>query len=180
MSFFDGPAPNPGDTFVSEVKKRCPNVFLIFFRNKNLNCVIYELNIVNGKVNKDKPVEIYWLDVDPKYRETTRKTGIKHDRTEITSFENSFVYGVYSEVLNDTEVQIKFKADASWPLRVKWGSNKSASLYVVKDGITYLIRSAYVAATENVNLFKLSDNVSELTFHVVNTTTKVASNYRVK
>jgi Domain of unknown function (DUF4833) len=179
MSFLDKPGPDPGPSFVSEVKKRGPNVFLIFFRNKNKNAVIYEANVVDGKINKNKPVEIYWLDVDPKYRESTRSKGIMHDRIELTSFENTFVYGLNVEIISDVELQITFKADSSTPMRVKI-SPKSSSLYVVKDGTTYMIRSAYVAATENINLIRLRDNVSELTFHVVNMTTKVASDYRVK
>jgi hypothetical protein len=179
MSFLDCAAPNPGKEFVSEVKKRCPNVFLIIFRNKNLNVVVYELNVKDGKVNTEKPVDVYWLDVDPAYRNITRSKNISHDRVELNHFDNTFVYGVNSEFINDRECQIRFKADSSTPMRVKL-SGTGASLYVVKDHDIFLIRSAYVAATENINLVRLRDNVTELTFQVMNVKTRVASEYRVK
>ncbi len=179
MSFLDHAAPNPGKDFVSEVKKRCPNVFLIIFRNKNLNVVVYELNTKEGKINSEKPVDVYWLDVDPVYRNVTRGKNIVHDRVELNSFDNTFVYGVNTEMLGDRECQIRFKADSSTPMRVKL-STTGASLYVVKDNTIFLIRSAYVAATENINLVRLRDNVSELTFQVMNMKTKIASEYRVK
>jgi hypothetical protein len=179
MSFYDAAAPNPGKEFVSEVKKRCPNIFLIIFRNKNLNVVVYELNTKEGKINSDNPVNVYWLDVDPAYRNVTRAKNISHDRVELNTFDNTFVYGVNSEMINDRECQIRFKADSSTPMRVKLSPN-GASLYVVKDNTIFLIRSAYVAATENLNLIRLRDNVSELTFQVMNMKTKTSSEYRVK
>lgn len=179
MSFTDGPAPNASDSFVTEIKKNCPNVFLIIFRNKNKNVVIYEAKTQDNKFNKENPVEVYWLDIDPEYRKPRREKNINHDRVELTMIESSMAYGISHELLNDKELQITFNANSELPMRVKL-SDKGASLFAIRNKIPYMIRSAYVASRETINLLKPTDNITELTFNVVNLQSKSSESIRIK
>lgn len=57
-SFMDGPAPPYNDALVSGIRKRAPYVFLVCFRNKNKNVVVYELCVRDGRV-QDPPIRGY-------------------------------------------------------------------------------------------------------------------------
>ncbi len=172
MSFLDGPAPDYCEDLLAKIHARHPTVFLIIKRSKNQNIVVYEANIVNGVFDKDRPISVYWCDIDPAYRAKTRARGINHDRVELTSFEQSVVYGVtVSKRLSDKEVQFDFNAEAH-PCRVKY-DGKSAKLFTLWEGTPYYVRSAYVAANDVLpNLTNLRANVRELSFNGVNLTTK--------
>ncbi len=176
MSFFDRFAPNPGDSFMSELHKRCPNIFLVIFRNKNKNVVIYEAIIKNEKI---EAIDIYWLDVDENFR-NNRDKSICHDRSELTYFEKTYVYGAnITNFIAPFEIEIKFNADSSTPMRVKHANGKS-QLFVVYKNNKYMIRSLYIASTENIKLIRLEDNVSEITFQAFNLKTKSIEQIRIK
>jgi hypothetical protein len=176
MSFFDKFAPNPGKTLLSELHKRCPNIFLVIFRNKNKNVVIYESIMKDGKIDS---IDIYWLDIDENFR-NNRDKSILHDRSELTYFERAYVYGAnITNFITPLEVEIKFNADSSTPMRVK-SSNGKSQLFVVYKGTKYMIRSLYIASTENIKLLRLEDNVSEVTFQAFNLKTKLVEQIRIK
>jgi hypothetical protein len=184
MSCFEGPAPNPGSTFLTELKKLHPHVFLVIFRSKNSNIVAFEAKVKNGVFDPNDPVDVYWLEIDEAYRSPRRRQGINHDRVELLSIERSMAFGVSTQRISDTEIQIQFHADqfsqnGPTPMRVKL-SPKGASLFVVHKDTPFLIRSAYVAGTDNIKLLRPSDNVSELTFQVVNMKTKLQDTIRIK
>jgi hypothetical protein len=172
MSFLNGPAPDFGPNFVNRLKKRCPFVFLVFMRSKNQNVVVYEANVKNGKFDRKNPVSVYWLDVDPKYRSKNRVKGIAHDREELNLFEKKFVWGCSTKMINDMELNLHLKLDKQQPLLVKLGK-KGANLFVVWQKEPYYVRSAFVAATENVKL-SLRSNISKLTFQAIHVKTKKA------
>jgi len=44
-----------------------PNVVCLIKRSKNSNVVVYRAAVNNGKLNKDNPLEVFWLKIDPEY-----------------------------------------------------------------------------------------------------------------
>ena len=65
-------------------------------RSLNRNVVIYEglIDKATGKLRKDKPMDVYWLDLDPAYVEKNRKNGKMHDRDELNYIEKTMAYGI--------------------------------------------------------------------------------------
>jgi len=62
------------------------------------NIVVYEaLKGADGKLNAAKPVEVYWLDIDPEYVAAARKKGVQSDRVDLNAIERQFAYGVSAE-----------------------------------------------------------------------------------
>ena len=85
-----------------QIKRHRPNTFLVLTRSKNLNVVVYELNIINGKIAKSNPILVYWLNIDPQYRS-------KYDYEELTYMEKNYVYGVDFKHINTCAVKVSFR-----------------------------------------------------------------------
>src|SRR6185437_583894 len=60
-----------------------PNQLFYLQRSKNINTVIYELNIINGKLNSEKPIDVFWI----MYTKDKK-------RENLSEMEKDFVYGV--------------------------------------------------------------------------------------
>jgi hypothetical protein len=59
---------------------------------------VYEaLKDKSGALDAQKPVEVYWLDIDPEYVAAARKKGNQSDRNELNAIEKQFAYGVSFE-----------------------------------------------------------------------------------
>jgi hypothetical protein len=161
-SFLDKPAPDYGPDLLNQIKLRCPNVFFIFFRNKNQNIVVFELNIQNNQISSKKPIDWYWLDIDPAYRAPRRAQGIMHDRVEMSAFDQT-AFGITSEIKSPTEVIMNFNVQPH-PMRVIW-NDKGARMFVIYDHVLYMVRSASVIGTTGLpDLINLRSNVKELSF----------------
>jgi hypothetical protein len=167
--FESGPAPDFGPELVTQLKVLCPNIFLVCFRDKNKNVMVYQARVANG-VLLDPPVESYWLNLEPSYRDSRRKKGIVHDREEQNFLDRRFAWGFESKRASDKECSFCFK-NFNHPMTVKL-TPKGAKLFAVKDGRKYFIRTLYVEASENIKLLNLKDNVKSLCVHGLDVTTK--------
>ncbi len=167
-SFYDGPVTDLKNLDVY-LKARAPNVFLIIRRSKNANVVIYEANVKNGVLDKTKPIDVYWLDIDSAYRAHNRG----HDRVEMNAVEMTHAFGVEWKFINDREVSFTFNADPSRPSRLVLHP-QGPRMMTVYNGDVYLVRSAYVIGANFVvpDLINLRANIKELSFNGVNLTTK--------
>lgn len=85
-------APNwkelPGEEAVKN-----PNIAFIVERSKNKNIVVYEGLVKDGKIDPAKPLDVYWLDIDPVNVKNNRAKGQKHDRSELGMIESKMAYG---------------------------------------------------------------------------------------
>lgn len=177
-------APNPGPTLLSEIKKQCPNVFLIMFRSKNDNVVVYEANInERGVLDKKKPIDIYWLDIDKAYRDPKRIHGILSDRVELSLLENTFVYGINIVYLKENGKGLKMKMkhfDQEFTLQID-SKNKPKLFTKYKDKQCYIL-SGFASASESftINPLALINNLKSLEFRGLETKTKKAINVVIK
>lgn len=171
MSFSVKPAPNYSATIYADIKRECPGVFMVLLRAKNHNIVVYEAKITNGVLNRENPVDVYWLDIDEAYRKPRRAQGIQHDRTEMSPWEYSTIFGVTWEFVNDKELLLNFVVEQH-PIRIVI-DDLGAKMFTSYQGKQYWVRSVYVAANDQKpNLFHLRSNVQELSFSGYNYTTK--------
>lgn len=157
--FEDGPAPQYGPNLIAELKKKCPYIFLVCFRDKNQNVVVYQARVENGKL-LHPPIEAYWLILEPSYQKARLSKRITHDREELNWMDHKFAWGFEQSRISDTEAKFEFK-NFPHAMTVKLQSD-SAQLCAAKNNRKYLIRSLYVAASEDIHIFNLQNNVKEL------------------
>jgi hypothetical protein len=169
VTFEDGPAPAYSSDLVTHLKAACPHIFLICFRNKNHNVVVYQANVVNG-VFQDPPVSCYWLILEPSYQVDRRARGIHHDREELNYVERTVGFSYEATRVSDKECKFAF-TNFPQTMTIKIGES-GAQLFGVRDGRKYLVRSMYIESPESVNLFNLSDNVKTLYLNALDITAK--------
>ncbi len=164
-AFEDKPAPVFGDNLFARVKEVCPDVFLICFRSKNKNVVVYQARVQDGKL-MDPPVEAYWLILEPSYQAERRSRNIMHDREDLGFFDVTFAWGFSQERQNDTTAKFafdRFKHDCTIKI-----TPKGAQLFTIKNDSKYLLRSMFVEASESINIQNLQDNCKMLYFSCMN------------
>jgi len=81
---------------VAEIRAASPNILFFIARSKNLNLVVYEALVdeSTGQLKSDKPVEVYWQDIDPEYVKKARSNGVTSDRNELNYIEKTMAYGL--------------------------------------------------------------------------------------
>ncbi len=80
---------------LADFRAKSPNILFIIERSKNLNVVVYEAMVGADKaLDATKPVDVYWLDVDPEYIKANRAKGVMTDRSDLNVFESQFAYGL--------------------------------------------------------------------------------------
>jgi hypothetical protein len=45
------------------------------------------------ELDHKKPMDVYWMDIDPAYVKETRKKGKMDDRSDLNTIEKQFAYG---------------------------------------------------------------------------------------
>jgi hypothetical protein len=80
-------------------------IAFIIERSLNKNIVVYEglIHEESKQLRTDKPIDAYWLDIDPAYVEKNRKNGKMHDRDELNLIERKMAYGVSWEPIEEEE-----------------------------------------------------------------------------
>ena len=97
------------DTF--PVPSGNPNQLFYVQRNSNKNTIVYDLNMVNGTVNKAEPVHVYWI----RYSDHGQ-------RQELSYIQRTFAYGIQSTALPGQD-----------GYEMHFVSSKKHSLYLVKS-----------------------------------------------
>lgn len=174
--FEDKQAPDYGPELVTKLKAICPYIFLVCFRNKNKNVMVYQLRVEEGKI-ADPPIEYYWLNLEPSYRESRRRKRIMHDRESPSFLDNKVAWGYESKRISDTECSFKFK-NFDQAMTVKLDS-KGAKLFASKDGHKYFVRTLFITASENIKMINLRDNVKSLCVHGFDITNKPYKSVKV-
>ena len=67
------------------------NVALVIYRRINGNLVVYEVELDSKR--HIKSVDMFWLDLDTKYKRNSRKKGKSHDRDDFNKMDNH-AYGI--------------------------------------------------------------------------------------
>ncbi len=177
LSFEDGPAPEYGADLIARLKQKCPQVFLVCFRNKNKNVIVYQARTSpDGSKLLDPPVEGYWLILEPSYQDARKVQGILHDREELSFVDRTFAWGFECKRDNDTNATFAFRNRLETPMVLKC-SPAGAQLFIAHENRRYNLRSLYIESSEEIHLFNLRDNVKELYLNAFDITQKP---YRAK
>jgi len=170
--FEQAPIPEcDASSLLSVLKSICPYVLMVCFRNKNKNVVIYQANVVHGKL-QNPPVLGYWLILEPSYRADRRKKGIRHDREELSRVDKTFAWGFTTQPVSPSEHEFKFTMFDSQSMKVILTKKGETYMYVTRDDKTYIIRSLFIKSSEVIKIINIRDNVETLCLHAINVTDK--------
>lgn len=73
------------------------DIALFIERSKNKNVVCYKGVYAGTALDRARPVDGFWLDIDPAYMEANRKKGVASNRTELNVLERKMAYGYHAE-----------------------------------------------------------------------------------
>ena len=82
-----------------------PTIAFVIERSLNKNVVVYEglVDEATNELRKDKPMDVYFWDLEPSYVAKNRKKGKMHDRGELNMIERNLAYGVTCEPIKGEE-----------------------------------------------------------------------------
>lgn len=172
-TFEDRLAPAYSPHLFEAVRKVCPRIFVLFFRKKNQNVVVYEANIVNGEFSSAAPVSAYWLILEPSYQQARRQQGIQHDREELNFLEQRLGFGFEAKVTAPTRCEFRFtnRPDDLIVLKLNPATGSVDAFTAIGDR-KYRLESLFVIGSEYPHLFNLQDNIEKLEVNVIDITTK--------
>ena len=107
-----------------ELKTHNPNLLFIVARSCNVNVVAYDARVDvkhPTRMNSKDVIDIYWLNLEPKYTENARKKGVAHDRDELSWIERKLGYGAITKELKQSVGCYRIKMNAMTSLKIKLG-----------------------------------------------------------
>jgi len=128
-----------------------PNQLFYLQRTQNINTIIYELNIENGKLNTETPIDIFWI----LFTENEK-------RENLTAMEKEFVYGVKIKPLEKKEYQFTLAAYPKINLHLAKDSVQKYHVYVTPAKRQMKLTKVYIE--EKSSHFKLEPNVEFIEF----------------
>jgi hypothetical protein len=164
-------APPHSANLTQDISRLHPSIFLVCYRTKNKNVVIYEANVVNGKF-ADTPIDAYWLLLEPSYQAPRTKKGIRHNREELSWLDKRFAWGYTQRRLSDLEAEITFNNFPKVPLRIKLSNDGSTKAFIQWKNQQYFLRSFFIDASDTINLLNVKDNFKSISFNCMNITKK--------
>jgi len=135
---FSGIIPENPKEIPSVMKKNNQPLFYIE-RSKNKNRIYYDANFnVNGSINSEKPMDVYWLNLEEKYGK----------RGELSYIQEKLAYGYSSAKMNERLFEIKLKAFDKRPLFLLIDKYGQAKIHINILGKTVRLHHLYVKATD--------------------------------
>jgi hypothetical protein len=95
---------------------------------------VVDLNVVNGKVNIEKPVNVYWR----RYQEDGRKA-------KLNFIQKEFAYGIQSKKIADGKFEINFVSYKKMKFILERGTNNVWQVFsTLKNGSRMVLRRIYL------------------------------------
>jgi hypothetical protein len=174
MSVFENKsAPDPGPDFIKQLREQVPNIFLVLFRSKNQNVVVYEaqLNADASGFDEKNPIKCGWLDVDPEYRQPKRQQNQMGDYAELNYLEKKIgLYDFQVTVKNSKNLVMTLNAYPQVPMVIKFVSPSDIKCLTKYKDENYYISHLMIHASENI--LDLMNNIKQIQVHGVHLGTK--------
>ncbi|HWK98667.1 MAG TPA: DUF4833 domain-containing protein [Parapedobacter sp.] len=129
-----------------------PNQLFYLQRDPDDNTVIYQLNIVDGVVDADKPVNVYWI----RYAEG----GVRKD---LNFMQRTMAYGISTQALANGDFEIRLAAYKDHPLRLGYcQTDKTYKVYTAINNRESVLERIFVridggsALSPNILYFELT------------------------
>jgi len=147
---------HPSEVALADFQSKNADVLFVIARSKNLNLVVYEAQRSADKksLNPAKPIDVYWMDVDPAYQADKRKKGVQSDREDLNAFEKKFAYGLSFEPIagNAGQYKIVLVALAARPLTLSLDSEGRAHAALTINNAPAYLHRIFVFSVERTLL----------------------------
>jgi len=112
--------------------------------------VVYEALLDSDKkLDPKKPLDAYWLNLEPEYQAALRKKGEKSDREDLNMLENNYAYGLTAvETKEKGSFKVTLVAFGDRPLTLLLDSKGVAHAVIKIDGVDCDLQRIYVNSIE--------------------------------
>ena len=123
---------SPADTF--PVPKNAGYQLFYLQRQPNTNTIVVDLNVENGKVNLDNPVNVYWI----RFQEGGNKAPLNFIQKE-------FAYGVKTKKTGEGKYDLHFVSYKKKKFQLERGANGIWHVYFTLDnGDREILKRVYI------------------------------------
>jgi len=95
-----------------------PNQLFYLQRTPNTNTIVYELNMVNGKLDSENPIQIFWL----RYQE-------KGQKEELTYIQRKFAYGIKYRKIKENQYELSFVSYKKYKMYLQLAGDGKFKVY---------------------------------------------------
>ena len=120
-----------GDTF--PVPKYDPNQLFYLQRTSNANTIVYELQYINGILNADEPVNVYWI----RFAESGQHEGLSF-------IQRKFAYGIKVKLLSKDKYQVQSVAYKRLVMHLMKGDGGLFHIYVTINHRTSVLSRIFI------------------------------------
>lgn len=103
-------------------------------RDPDINTVVYRVNLVDGKLDTDNPVDIFWI----RYAEN-------NERKPLNYIQRTMAFGMTHAILDDGDIELQLVSYKTLPLRLSFDKKKGKHVvYTRISGTQALLDRIYV------------------------------------
>ena len=130
-----------------------PNQLFYLQRTSNTNTIVCELNYVNGILDQDEPIHVFWI-----------RYGEQGQRAELNYIQRNFAYGVKATQIEKDVYKMHFVSYKKYPMYLKRGANNKFNVYATINKKEAILHRIFVKLnggsfwTPNVEYVELKGN----------------------
>jgi hypothetical protein len=102
-------------------------------RTANTNTIIYDLNVLDGKINDSEPVKVYWI----RYNE-------KGQKEDLSYIQRKFAYGVVTKKLPNEQYDVRFVSYKKFPLLLMKANDGKYHIFATVAQRQIMLKSLFV------------------------------------
>jgi hypothetical protein len=95
-----------------------PNQLFYLQRTPNTNTIVYELNFVNGKLDAENPIHVFWL----RYQD-------KGQKEELSYIQRKFAYGIKYRKVKDNQYELTFVSYKKYKMYLQLAADGKYRVY---------------------------------------------------
>lgn len=95
-----------------------PNQLFYLQRTPNTNTIVYELNMVNGKLDAENPIHVFWL----RYQE-------KGQKEELSYIQRKFAYGIKYRQVKENQYELTFVSYKKYKMYLQLAADGKYRVY---------------------------------------------------
>lgn len=88
-------------------------------RTPNTNTIVYELNYKNGVIDKENPIQEFWI----RYQE-------RGQREELSYIQKKFAYGIKTKFISENQYELSIVAYKKYKMYLRQGPDKKFYVYI--------------------------------------------------
>jgi hypothetical protein len=112
-----------------------PNSKQLFYlqRTSNTNTIVYELNYQDGVIDKENPVQGFWI----RYQE-------KGQREDLSFIQRKFAYGIKTKQLGENNYELSFVSYKKYKMYLRLGEDKKYYVYTNINRKPAILKSIFI------------------------------------